>query len=72
MTEAKTLRQLIEEHPEWADLPIGVYQTDGSHHMLGELGTAYVYGDDLSEEEIRDITEELGHPPETILVFAGN
>ena len=70
---ATTLRELLAEHPEYADLPIGVYQGDsGEHHMLGGQGSVYIWGDDLSEDEIRDITEELGHPPELELVFSGN
>lgn len=73
MTEAKTLRELIEQHPEWADIPIGIYDTQsGEHHMLGGAGSVYLWGDELNEDEIRDITEELGHPPQLELVFSGN
>jgi len=72
MTEARTLRELFEQHPEWRDIPIGIYTSSGEHDMLGERGSVYLWGDDLGEDEIRDITEELGHPPELQLVFSGN
>ena len=34
-----TLRKLLEQHPEWADLPIGVYSTNGG----GECTWPLVY-----------------------------
>ena len=41
-----TLKTLIEEHPEWADLPIAVDRSDGSLDYVGASGTAYAAEDD--------------------------
>ena len=41
-----TLKSLIEEHPEWADLPITVYCSDGLLDYLGASGTVEVVEDD--------------------------
>lgn len=68
--DGTTLREILEAHPEWADLPIGIYQADGACHMLGELGS--VYASDYTKEEIQDITEDTGEAPEEHLIFAGN
>lgn len=53
-----TLRSLIEQHPEWADLPIVVYREDGSYDWVGHSGDVYT---DKDEDE-----------DATVLVFAGN
>jgi len=62
-----TLRELIEQHPEWADLPIAVYRTDGSLDYIDASGTAYV-GEDWPDD-VEDVVEGTGNP---VLVFAGN
>ena len=72
-----TLRTLLEKHPEYADLPVAVSNTStGELDYLDEAncgaGSVYIYGDDLSEEEIEDYVEELGHDPIVTLVFSGN
>lgn len=53
-----TLRMLLEEHPEWADLPIAV---DDGHqfHYVNCSGSIYVGKD--SDEDTSDT-----------LIFAGN
>jgi len=51
-----TLRTLMKEHPEWADLPIAVYREDGSYDYVG--GSGAVYHTEDGEDEI--------------LVFTGN
>lgn len=56
-----TLRSLLEEHPEWADLPIVVYNPDGSCDWVGSSGTVY-------DGEITDVDGEEYH----VLTFAGN
>ena len=40
-----TLRELIEKHPEMADMPIVVYSTDGAYHYVsdGPYGTGMFY-----------------------------
>lgn len=69
----ETLKTLLEKHPEWADLPIAVGRTDGYLDYIGQAGGAYTFGgDDLSDEERRDMTEELGHAPIETLVFEAN
>lgn len=45
-TEPTTLRQLLDTHPEWADLHIVVYRDDGTLHYLGAQGSAYEHQDD--------------------------
>ena len=37
----ETLRTLCEKHPEWMDLPIGVYTPSGRIDFVGAAGTAY-------------------------------
>ena len=56
-----TLRSLLEEHPEWADLPIVVYQPDGSCDWVGFSGTVYP---GTIEDEVDGEVE--------VLTFAGN
>lgn len=69
----ETLKTLLEKHPEWADLPIGVGRPDGYIDYVGEAGSAYTFGgEDLSDEERRDMTEELGRAPIETLVFEAN
>lgn len=62
----ETLRSLCEKHPDWMDLPIGVYTPAGSIDFVGAAGTAYQseYG---GSEEIDD------YPAGTnILIFSAN
>ena len=69
--KSTTLREVLEAHPEWADLPVGIYQPDGDMHFLGGLGSVYLT--DYTEEELRDITEADGEPPiNPFVTFAGN
>ncbi len=52
-----TLREIVAEHPEWLDLEIVVYQSNGDYAFVGASGTVYV--DDAME-------------PNPVVVFAGN
>lgn len=64
-----TLKQLIEEHPEWSDLPIAIYRNDGDLDYIGESGLVYpckYYETDFDYEKyVKD-------KPCNVLVFAGN
>jgi len=57
-----TLRELIEEHPEWADLPIVIYNVCGEYEYVGGSASVYEHIDDDWDAE---------NPPK-VLVFAGN
>lgn len=39
--EASTLRELLDQHPEWADLPIAIYRPDGELDFIGGAGRVY-------------------------------
>ena len=52
----KTLKELLEEHPEWGSLSVGVYRGDGGIDFIGQSGRVYT----------------SKHGGEEILVFAGN
>lgn len=67
MTEPKTLKELLELHPDWADLPIGIYTGgNGDLDMLGGRGSVYV--DMRDEEDV--VYEKWENGP--VLVFSGN
>jgi hypothetical protein len=59
-----TLREIIEQHPEWLDLPVAVYRSDGEYDYVGGSGTVYRHNTD----------EELEYDGEAVdaVVFAGN
>jgi len=62
----ETLRSLCEKHPEWMDLPLGVYVADGSIDFVGASGTAY-------QSEYGGSKESDDFPAGTkILVFSAN
>ena len=50
-----TLKKLLEEHPDWADLPIGVVRSDGYVDFVGDSG--YVYCVDHCDDEEADVEE---------------
>ena len=58
-----TLREILEAHPEWADIPIAIYRADGTYDFLGGGGTVYL-DDKYSEDDGTKHTE--------VIVFAGN
>lgn len=37
----KTLRDIIQEHPEWLDIPIGIYTESGEYDYVGARGFVY-------------------------------
>lgn len=53
----ETLATLIEKYPQWKDLPIVVFCSDGGYDYIGKSGL--VYEDACTEEE-------------SVLVFTGN
>ena len=53
-----TLKEILAEHPEWADLPVAVYRVDGEHELVGESATVYEYEDEETKEKF--------------VIFAGN
>jgi len=62
----ETLRTLCEKHPEWMDLPIGVYTPDGTIDFVGAAGTVY-------QSEYGGSDEKEDYPTGTkILIFSGN
>lgn len=64
--DIETLRSLCKKHPEWLDLPIGVYTVDGSIDFVGAAGEVY-------SSEYCDSEEEGDYPSGTkILIFSAN
>ena len=41
-----TPREIVEQHPEWADLPIVVPSEDGGYDFVGS-GAGLIYTDDV-------------------------
>jgi hypothetical protein len=60
----ETLRSLIEKHPEWADLPIGVLKSNGEVDYVDWSGSVFVSDPDI------DHTDVTGS--KTVLLFSGN
>lgn len=56
----RTLRELMAKHPEWADLPIVVSDSEAEYHYIGASGDVY------------DSIDEGEDPPIKVLVFTGN
>ncbi len=50
------LKELLKQHPEYADLDVVIYEDTGELHYLGDSGMCYVVSDQGTE----------------VLVFAGN
>lgn len=65
MDRPYTLRTLLAEHPEWADLPLAVGLSDGNVDFIGEDWAGSVY-----PVEHQDYVEVVG--TDTILVFNPN
>ncbi len=61
MTNPVTLRKLIEQNPEWADLPLVVYNVNGDYEYVGGSASVYNHVDEDDSGEETDV-----------LVFAGN
>lgn len=62
----KTLNDILKEHPEWGDIPVGIYMPDGHYDMIDEAGDVYV---DMRDD---DGVEYDDGRPTSVLVFAGN
>ncbi len=58
-----TLREMIEQHPEWADLDIVVYSVDGDYEYVGASASVY--------EDI-DRDDESGNAPKVLVFATGN
>ena len=39
--ELETLGTLLDKHPEWKDLPIGIYKPSGELDFVGAAGMVY-------------------------------
>ena len=63
MSKVATLRTLLEEHPEWADLPLAVFNPDGNVDFIGWAGSVYTVE---HEDYARQVDSD------TIVVFAPN
>ena len=55
-----TLKEMIEQHPEWADLDVVLYTDSGDYEYVGASAGAYID---------RDHAES---PPHPVLVFSAN
>jgi hypothetical protein len=64
----KTLRQIIEENPECADMPVGIMRTDGDLDYVGWSGSTLIIAPDDEDVDYEEWEIELG----PVLVFAGN
>jgi len=64
-----TLRQLLEQHPEWADLQMVVYSPEGHYDYVGCSGSVYK-GEDFSEPAM-DV-EDPRNIKTDVLVFSAN
>jgi len=63
-----TLRELIEQHPEWADMPIAVASVCGDLDYIGDYGSGLVYeGEDFPDDQ--EYVEGEGDP---VLIFSAN
>jgi hypothetical protein len=62
-----TLNTLLEDHPEWADLPITVYEPDGHLATVGGDGSVY-----LSELEDGVDYEDWEIERGSTVTFSGN
>lgn len=63
-----TLREILAEHPEWADLDIAVVDNVGELHYLGASGMVY------DQDEVETVGEDgsVVLTGKRILVFTGN
>jgi hypothetical protein len=64
-----TLRQLLEQHPEWADLPLVALSPEGVYDWIGCSGLVYK-GEDYSDPNL-DV-EDPANVSTDVLVFAPN
>lgn len=42
----KTLQQIIDEHPDWANLPVAVIDVVGNLHYVDQSGAMFVSEDE--------------------------
>ena len=63
-----TPRQLLSQHPEWADLPMAVYRSDGGLDYVGAAGSVYESRDYGDAPDI----EAPGVKFDRVLVFSPN
>lgn len=66
MSDGTTLKEILEAHPEWADIPIGIYMPDGHYDYLDGAGSVY-----LDEQDDVEVWEE-GEYRGPVIVFSGN
>jgi hypothetical protein len=66
-----TLRALVEAHPEWLDLELGILCSDGTVDFVGAAGSVYVAP--YNEDESVSLDAEPRHPDTVdIVLFAPN
>ena len=49
-----TLKELLEQHPEWADLPVAVANSVGDLHYVDCSATVFV-GEDGAEDVVESV-----------------
>lgn len=64
-----TLRQLLAEHPEWADLPLAVYTENGELDYVGCAGSVY-QGEDYIDPDM-DVSDPRNVKID-VLIFSAN
>lgn len=60
----ETLRSLLDKHPEWADLPVGILLSDGNVDYVNWAGSVFVSDPHPENEELTGSA--------TVLLFAPN
>lgn len=63
----KTLRQILAENPEWADLPVGIMDVVGNVDFVGDSGMVF-----MSEHNDDPNASVDAKDSYKILVFSGN
>ena len=62
-----TLRELVQEHPDWLDYEMVIYRSDGEYEYVGQSASVY----DAPEWE--DVpNEDARETGKTLIVFSGN
>ncbi len=70
MTNAGTIRELYEQHPEWRDLPITICGSDGRLDYLSGAGMCYDFID--TDEKGTDFCGTEQKTGLKVLVFSCN
>lgn len=67
-----TLRDIVDQHPEWLDLEVGILREDGDIDFVGASGDVMLMPH--NEDDTVDMDEELERHPNTVdvVVFVPN